>query len=260
MRKDTDLELELHAYVDGDLDEESMARVEAYLRSNPDAAAKIHDYLRQKDDLKRAASQRTPLDESPALAELGRHLAKRLQRGSRAAWRRPVAVAVLFIFGWLSHTFYAPLAQVPAFANEVVQAHLLTSTDISEIPPISPERISKLFSRIGEIERLPDLRAFGFEPVGAQLLPSDEGAVLHVPYRDEKGVLVSYFLLHDEDDDELPRHILHKNGITMVYWQHHHSRYALAAPLADEHISRIATFLDSPQGALEEHFDRNILQ
>jgi len=245
MRTNTDLELELHAYVDGDLDEESMARVEAYLRNNPDTAAEIRDYLRQKDDLRSAARQKMPLEDSPALAELGRNLAKRLRQDSRAIWRRPVAVAVLFFVGWLSHTLYAPLAQVPPFANEVVQAHLLTSGDVSEIPPISPERVSKLFSRIGEIERLPDLRGFGFEPIGAQLLPSDEGTVLHVPYRDQQGVLVSYFLLHDEDDEEMPRHILHKDGVTMVYWQHDHSRYALAAPLADDHLSRIATFLDS---------------
>lgn len=251
MQTDTDLEFELHAYVDGDLDEESMARVEAYLRSNPDAAVKIRDYLRQKDDLRSVARQRMVLEESPALAELGRNLAKRLQRGSRAVWRRPVAVAVLFLLGWLSHMLYAPLAQVPAFANEVVQAHLLTSGDVSEIPPISPERISKLFSRIGEAERLPDLRAFGFEPFGAQLLPSDEGTVLHVPYRDKNGVLVSYFLLHDEDDAEMPRHLLHRDGVTMIYWQHDHSRYALAAPLADEHISQIATFLDSAHGTLQ---------
>lgn len=248
MHTDLDLEFELHAYVDGDLDEESMSRVEGYLQRNPDAAATVREYLRQKDDLRSAARQRTPLDESPALAALGRNLSKRLQ-GTRRIWQRPVAVAVLFLFGWLSHTLYAPLAQVPPFANEVVQAHLLTSGDLSEIPPISPERVSKLFSRIGEVERLPDLRAFGFEPIGAQLLPSDEGAVLHVPYRDQQGVLVSYFLLHDDEDEEMPRHVLHRNGVTMVYWQHDHSRYALAAPLTDEHISRIAAFLDTTHGA-----------
>lgn len=253
MRADTDLEFELHAYVDGDLDDESMGRVETYLRHNPDAAATVRAYLRQKDDLRTAAREKMPLDEPPALADLRRNLSKRLQ-GSRRIWQRPVAVAVLFVLGWLSHTLYAPLAQVPAFANEVVQAHLLTSGDISEIPPISPERMSKLFSRIGEVERLPDLRAFGFEPVGAQLLPSDEGTVLHVPYRDKNGVLVSYFLLHDDDDEEMPRHVLHRDGVTMVYWQHDHSRYALAAPLADEHISQIAAFLDSTDGALRRDF------
>lgn len=252
MHEDTDLEFELHAYVDGDLDEESMARVEAHLRGNREAAAKVHDYLRQKDDLRAIARQMTPLDESPDLIELQRGLAKRLTRRSTPAWRRPMSVAVLFLLGWLSHTLYAPLAQVPAFANEVVQAHLLTSGDVSEIPPISPERVSKLFSRIGEIEHVPDLSAFGFEPIGAQLLPSGEGAVLHVPYRDQSGVLVSYFLLHDDNDAELPRHMLHRNGVTMVYWQHHHSRYALAAPMPDDHISQIATFLDSAQGMLQE--------
>lgn len=250
MHKDLDLEYELHAYVDGDLDEAEMERVETYLLRNPDAAAKIRSYLKQKDDLRSAARQGMSIDESPALRELGRVLASQLRPGaaagwSFAGWRRAMAVAGLFLLGWLSHTVYAPLAETPAFASEIVQAHLLTTSDISEMPPISPERIARLFSRIGEIERLPDLRQFGFEPVGAQLMPSAEGAVLHVPYRDATGQLVSYFLLHDQDEEELPQHMLHKDGITMVYWQHEHSRYALAAPLMDEHISRIATFLDS---------------
>lgn len=250
MRADNDLELELHAYVDGDLDEDAMVRVEAYLWSNPDAAAKVRDYFRQKDDLRSTARQTFPLEESPTLTELGRDLAKRLRSGSGLSWRRLTAAAFLFLLGWLSHTFYAPLGQAPAFTNEVVQAHLLTSGDVSDIPPISPERVAKLFLRIGEIEQLPDLGKLGFEPVGAELVPSDEGAVLHVPYRDKDGTLISYFLLHDEKEEEVARHILHTSGITVVYWQHEHSRYALAAPLGDEDISRIAAVVDSRYAAL----------
>ncbi|HZW59997.1 MAG TPA: hypothetical protein VFE85_06870, partial [Woeseiaceae bacterium] len=108
-------------------------------------------------------------------------------------------------------------------------------------------RISKLYSRIGELERLPDLERFGYQPIGAQLLPSDEGAMLHIPYRNAKGMTVSYFLLHDNERAEIPRHVLHREGVTMVYWQHNHSRYAVAAPLEDRELSHIAAFLDSAQ-------------
>ncbi|MGH8129605.1 MAG: anti-sigma factor family protein [Steroidobacteraceae bacterium] len=248
MQKDTDFEFELHAYVDGDLDEDSMARVEESLRKDPEAAAKVRDYLKQKDTLRGFAREEASSDEAPAIHELGEKLAKRLRPGPWPGWRRATVMAMLLVVGWLGHVAYVPLAEGPGFANEVVQAHLLTSSDLSEVLPISRERVSKLFTRIGEIERLPDLRRFGFEPVGAQLLPSDEGVVLHIPYRDAAGKTVSYFLLHDRDEAELPRHFLHRNGVTMIYWQHDHSRHAVAAALQDDEISRIATFLDSPAG------------
>ncbi|MEQ9562881.1 MAG: hypothetical protein RLN69_10195, partial [Woeseiaceae bacterium] len=134
----------------------------------------------------------------------------------------------------------------PAVATEAVHAHLLMSGDPSEVLPISQARMSKLFSRIGELERLPDLGRFGFEAVGAQLIPSDEGAVLHVLYGDASNRKVSYFLLHDRNVAEVPLHLLHRDGVTMAYWQHQHSRYALAAPLTDDQITEIATFLDTP--------------
>lgn len=250
MQRDIDLEYELHAYVDGDLDEAEMERVEAYLQKNPDAAAKTRAYLQQKDDLRNAARQGISFDEPAAIRALSRILGKHLKRGSVSSWslsgwRRAMAVAGLFLLGWLSHTIYAPLAQTPAFASEIVQAHLLTSSDFSEVGPISPERLSRLFSRIGEIENLPDLSRFGYEPFGAELLPSAEGVVLHVPYRDAGGRMLSYFLLHDREEDELPRHFLHREGVTMVYWQHDHSRYAIAAPIAVEDMSQIAGFLDT---------------
>lgn len=245
MQQDIDLEFELHAYVDGDLDEDTMTRVEDYLRRNPGAAAKVRDYLEQKDALRRFAREEVASECAPDVYELGRKLAIRLQPDTWFGWRRTTVMAALFLAGWLAHLAYVPLVEGPGFTNEIVQAHILTSTDLEEVPPLSNERISRLFGRIGEMERLPDLRQFGFEPVGAQLMPSDEGAVLHIPYRDNTGKIVSYFLLHDRDEAEVSRHILHKEGVTMVYWQHDHSRYALAAALKDEEISRIASFLDA---------------
>lgn len=241
-----DIEFELHAYVDGDLDEDAMARVEAHLRKNPETAAKVRDYLQQKDDLRVFARQREPAESSPALYELATRLAKRLKPSNLFGWRRALVMSVLFIAGWIGHVAYVPLADGPAFANEAVQAHLLTSGDPSEVLPISQERMTKLFARIGELERLPDLRRFGFDAVGAQLIPTDEGAVLHVLYRDTTNRTVSYFLLHDRDVAEVPLHLLHRDGVTMAYWQHEHSRYALAAPLPDDQITDIATFLDMP--------------
>lgn len=242
----TELELELHAYVDGDLDEDAMARVEEYLRKNPEAALKIQAYLKQKDDIRGYAQKEVVTDDSPNAYRLGKKLAKQLEPKPKPArpGKRNLALAFLFVAGWMGHMLYVPLVHGPAYTNEVVQAHLLSSSDPGEVMPFSPERISRLFARIGELEKLPDLRSLGFEPIGAQLLPSDEGMVLHVPYRDANGITVSYFLLHETSEDEVAPHILHNQGITVVYWQHAYSRYAVAAPLPDEKLEQIVRHME----------------
>jgi anti-sigma factor RsiW len=244
MHKEIDLDFELHAYVDGDLDEEAMARVEEYLARNPDTAAKVRAYLRQKDDLRKFARAEATEKEPPALRALARKLARRLKPGSIFPSRLAVVMPVMFAAGWLGHVAYAPLLEGPEYTNEVLQAHLLTSTDPAEILPLSPERTAKLFARINEMERLPDLHQFGFEPIGAQLIPTDEGMVLHVPYRDSSGTVISWFLLHDADEAEIRRTILHRQGVSIVSWQHDHSRYVMASALADEQLSQLAEFVD----------------
>lgn len=245
MQKELELEFEFHAYVDGDLDDESMTRVEEYLAGNPDTAAKVRAYLQQKDELRRFARTQTSTEEPPALRDLGKKLARRLKPGHFFPWRLAVVMPLVFAAGWLGHIFYVPLVQGPGFANEVFQAHLLTSSDPSEILPLSPERMHKLFARIDEIERLPDLHQLGFEPIGAQLLPTDEGIVLHIPYRDASGAVVSWFLSHDLVAAEEPPRLLRRQDVSIVTWQHDRSRYAIAAALDDDELTRLAEYVDS---------------
>ena len=245
MSNELELDLQLHAYVDGDLDETAMARVEEYLCRNPEAALKIQDYLKQKDHMRGFAEREVGSGDAPDAYRLGKKLARRLQLSAPSRGKHIPALAFLFVAGWVSHSLYLPLKNGPNFTNEVVQAHLLSSSDPGEVIPLSPERISRLFARIGELERLPDLRQFGFEPVGAQLLPSDDGMVLHVPYRNANGTMVSYFLLHQLAANEVAPHTVHSHGVTMVYWQHAFSQFAIAAPLPDEQVSQIANHIEA---------------
>ncbi|MDZ7645169.1 MAG: hypothetical protein U5K76_13790 [Woeseiaceae bacterium] len=43
--------------------------------------------------------------------------------------------------------------------TQPVQAHLLTLMDPSDAAAVQGQQFAKLYSRIGEIERLPDLRS-----------------------------------------------------------------------------------------------------
>jgi anti-sigma factor RsiW len=244
MEDEAPLDLELHGYVDGALDDDAMERIERYLSRHPEVAARVRAYMQHKTDLIEHARTLPPQPRSATTNRLARQLGRRLRRQAFFPWPRVAVIAAIFGAGWLAHVAYLPLVSGPPYTDEIVRAHLLTTLDPAEVMALSPDRLSKLFMRVGEAERLPDLRSLGFEPIGAQLLPSDEGAVLHVPYRDGIGTTLSYFVLHASEDEEIPRHILHRQGITLVYWQHEHARYALAGPLTDEQVIHIAGLVE----------------
>jgi anti-sigma factor RsiW len=244
MNGDGPLELELNSYVDGALDDEAMAAVEKYLQAQPQAAAKVREYLQQKSHIRSFSQTPAATAPSAAIDELEKRLAKRLKRRSLLGWRRVAAVALLVGAGWTGHSLYVTLVEGPTYTDEVIQAHILASSSPLETAPLSSDAVARMFALIGEQARVPDLKALGLEPVAAKLVPSEEGPVLQVAYRNAAGALVSFFVLHDDRSDEVPRHVLHRNGITLIYWQHDHSRYAVAAPLSDEQIRQIANLVE----------------
>jgi anti-sigma factor RsiW len=248
MNEDAPLELELNSYVDGALDDEAMAAVERYLQAQPQAAARVREYLQQKNQIRSFSQAAVAMAPSAAIEDLERRLAKRLKRGALLSWRRVAMVAVLLGAGWTSHSLYLTMADGPTYTDEVIQAHILASSSPLDAAPLSTDAVVRMFALIGEQARVPDLKALGLEPIAAKLVPSEEGPVLQVAYRDAAGALVSFFVLHDDRSHEVPRHVLQRYGITLVYWQHEHSRYAVAAPLSDEQVRRIANLVEpAPQ-------------
>lgn len=240
MNDDLPLEFELHGYVDGALDDEAMARVEKHLQEHPETAAKVREYLQQKSHIRAYAQIPEATAPVPEIDKLQRQLARRLKRQTLFRWPRVAVVALVFVAGWLGHVAYLPLFESPRFTDEVIQAHMLATTTPLQATQISTDALTALFSRIDEEQRLPDLRSIGLEPVAAQLLPSERGAMLHIAYRNSAGTIISYFLLHEEEEAYTPRHILRRNGITMAYWQYERSRFALAGPLPGGQLERIA--------------------
>ncbi len=243
---DEPMEFELHGYVDGVLDEEAVIRVEEYLLENPSEATRVRAYLKEKRHIRDYAAGQMAPEPSLSINKLESELALRLRRPQFFRWPQAAVLALVFVVsGWLGTTIIPRLTGQPAFTDEIIVAHGLMSEDSSEAGSVAQERLDKLFSRIGEPARLPDLSTFGLQAIGAQLLASDEGPVLHVLYRGDGGQTMSYFLYHDSKSDEVPLHTLHPKGVTMVYWQHAYSRYAVAGPMSDEDMEAIALHLDS---------------
>jgi anti-sigma factor RsiW len=245
MSERTPLELELHSYVDGALDDEAMAEVERYLERDPQAAAKVRDYLLHKGHIRAYAYAAAAAQPSRSIEVLEKQLAKRLKPTRVWQWPRVAVFAMLFATGWIGHSLYGPLTADPAYTDEVIRAHMLAAMVPVELAPASPERIGDMFMRIGERQNVPDLGTLGLQPFAAQLVPTDEGFALQLTYRGTNGELVSYFVLHDDyGEEEIAPHAVQRDGITLVYWQHSHTRYAVAGPGAADRLTTIVRLIE----------------
>lgn len=240
------LEMELYAYVDGTLDEETMAKVEAYLLENPEAAKKVRDYLQQNSVLRLMASEATKVKPAAAVTKLEKRLSRRLKRSSFLRWPYAALLALIFGFsGWVGSSMYTSRDEKLTFSHEIVTAHSLTAIDLGDIQPVSAERIQSLFSHIGEPTRLPDLSQFGLAPLGAQLMPHGTGAILHIVYQDKDGRKLSYFMLHTDKDERVPLHVMYEESVGVAYWQHKQRRYAIAGTHTSQELRQIAHFIDA---------------
>ncbi|KDE01269.1 hypothetical protein L535_2666 [Bordetella bronchiseptica SBL-F6116] len=125
-------DVELDAYIDGQLDSARRADVEAFLARDARAAARVSADLRLRDALRQGATRHG----ADARDAHTRALADRLQaaharrRVARRA-RRLLAVAILVVAGWAGHaalTAWTPVepagdAGVQVFLDEAMRAH-----------------------------------------------------------------------------------------------------------------------------------------
>ncbi|WP_321390158.1 hypothetical protein [Emcibacter sp.] len=240
------LEVELHSYVDGLLDDEAMNRVEEYLLENPSVASEVQKYLEDKRNIREFSELGSRPPQSAALRTLERQLAKKLKRTRFTRWHYAAMLAIVMTAsGWISHGVYQEIYGGPWFTDEITVAHNLTSLETGEHERFASDSVSGLFSHIGEPAVLPDLTRFNLAPAGARLVPSYEGPVLQISYRGDGGESLSYFLLHDKKQEELPMRILHRPNVAVAYWQHAFSRYAIVSPMPDDKVRNIADYLDS---------------
>ncbi len=151
-------ELDIMAYADGEFedDEERKIEIEAYLRRNPEHAARVLEYLRQSEEIRRVCALDMGALPSPRL------MASLLRMGSRRRASKPALSGILVAVGlllavlaiWWPDWFPARTRSEGKFAAQAVAAFHKSSS-------ISPT--SMLASDIGSGQK-PGTITFGLEP------------------------------------------------------------------------------------------------
>lgn len=247
-------EIDLHAYVDGQLPADRQAEVESWLADHPDDAARLHAYRAQNHALRERFG--AVLDEPlPAvLRTLAAPPAPQktawLPRWSLQRMAAGFAIAVVSaVVGWMAHDQYPQaerVAQGMTLPRQAAVAHAVFSPDVRRPVEIRAEQedqlVTWLSKRLGTPVRPPKLGALGYELIGGRLLPGGSGPVAQFMYHDASGQrLTLYVSTENASNRDTAFRFAQEGPINVFYWVDGQFGYALSAGIGKNELARVAT-------------------
>lgn len=234
-------EEDLHAYVDGLLDDARHLEIEAYLARNPEEAERVAVYARQRDALRAALA---PVAEAPIPPSLnvGRMIAADRDR-TRRHWRMAAAAVValgLFGFGgasgWmLRENMVAPAGGVAALSRVAAESYSVFAPD--RLHPVEfradqrPVLMDWIAARTGTRILAPDLTASGYRFMGGRLVTTTHGPAALFMYDDDHGTrLVLLGQPMTREDRNAPMSHFEDERVTGYSWAMDGVGYSLAGP------------------------------
>lgn len=191
-------EEDLHAYVDGQLDDDAREAVERYLSRHPDRAQQVQDWLRDARQL-RAAVAGVPLPrDNPALdpAAIRARRALRTRSWLAMAASLVLCLAIGSMGGWQARGWRTASAVAPM--SDAVEAYKLMVVNRSAGVDVAASSLDELQSwldrSVGMTAKMPDLGPAGFRPIGGRLFATESGAAAMVIYEDGAGRMLSFYV------------------------------------------------------------------
>jgi anti-sigma factor RsiW len=237
-------EADLHALVDGALDEARQHEVEAAVARDETLAVKVDAYRRQVALLRQTFE---PVVDEPIPARL---LA--LSR-PRRHWRwLPAAAAALLALlvglgggWWLGHHVVPQMRASIAFANDGISAHKVYMVEVRhpvEVAAAEEKHLVKWLSkRLANPVKAPHLAEFGYQLVGGRLLPAAAGQpAAQFMYETQAGERLTLYMRQNATDQQAAFRFTEANGLAAFYWLDKELAYAIVAALPRERLMQIS--------------------
>ncbi len=229
---------ELHAFVDGELDPQRTAQIEALLDDQSAAAEAVQGIRAQKARL-HLAFDRVLAEPVP-----NRLIAANPPRPR--TWRFAAALAWLSIgvaIGWgvrdahvepqhivlprqaaIAHAAFTPEVRHPVEVSVAEEAHL----------------VAWLSKRLGARVRAPKLGDLGYELLGGRLLPESGRPGAQFMYQDATGKRLTLYVSTDVDNRDTAFRYATEGKVHVFYWIDQHLGYALSGEIEKPEMLRIA--------------------
>ena len=235
---------DLHAYVDGGLDEVRRVEVEAWLAAHPDDAQRVSDWVAQNQAMHAAFD---PVLNEPLPIDLIR-AARRRPSWLARSWRVAASVVVLAGTGLLGYAVgvrSVPPPLVAQLSRDAALAHVVFSPE--QRHPVEVEAVHAnhlvawLSKRLGSRLAALDFSTEGFALLGGRLLAGGGGPVAQFMYQDAAQRRVTLYVRRDAhgQGDTAFRHAV-ENGVEVFYWIDQDMGYALSGNITHVDMQRLA--------------------
>ena len=262
-RPDDFTDTDLSAWLDGELDAERRAQVDAWLHDNPEAGARVRLWAADRDALR---ARWDPVLGEPLPAALVDQV---WQVPALPRWAQAAAMAGLLVAGgvigaagmwqWQGQRPGSTLAagtpagwvQRAGLAHSVYVAEPLHAVEVKA----AEEHLARWLTRRINIEvKLYDLRDEGFELVGGRLLPDAGGKSAQLMYENpQTHQRVTVYLRKPDADAPTAFRYVQQGELGMFYWVETGAGCALVGALPKERLLALAQAiykqLPSEQGA-----------
>lgn len=216
---------DLHAYLDGQLDEAGVAAVEAAIAQDTVVAEKISEFRAQRVAIKQLYD---PVLDEPVPDHL-RNVVRDARRGARHQTMMRIAASVVFLAvgaagGWFANAYFASQDfLLEPFVREAVLAHELAITARSEgltINKTDPDNLSPSYlpADFGVPVKLPTLRRSELHPVALASGTGSKGSRVTVTYADRQDRRRTLFIRKFTTGKSLPVKYRTTDGFPVLYW------------------------------------------
>ena len=240
-------EMELHAFVDGELAPDERAEVEAALVARPTEL----ELTRELRDLNEAIRQRyaSRLNE-PIPRALQKPLARFAGNGSRIVRRLArLAAAATIVFaagatGYLLHaTLAEPRGPEAAFVTTALGAHTVYVPEVRhpvEVKADEAHLVRWLAKRVGADVRAPALGDLGWRLMGGRLLPDQGLPAAQFMYEDTSGRRMTLYVRKETGLNNTAFRFYERDGFGSFYWIDQPLAYALSGRLSRDELMNLA--------------------
>lgn len=229
---------EIHAYVDGELDAQRAAAVEAQSALDPAVAESIQSIRSQNARLHLAYDA---VLAEPVPMRLGALQAPALRL------RRFAAVLAWMTLGGTVGWFVRDASMEPqhvVLPRQAAVAHVAFTPEVRHPVEVTAAEeahlVAWLSKRLGAKVKAPKLGAFGFELLGGRLLPESGRPGAQFMYQDAAGKRLTLYVSTDVTNRDTAFRHTTENGVQVFYWIDQHLGYALSGDLPRAEMLRVA--------------------
>jgi anti-sigma factor RsiW len=245
-------DIDLHAYLDGELTEAEAREVELRLAADPKARALLHSLSLQRDALLREFALPTDCPVTHRLA----HAVRRSGQSGRPPgfwlWGGlAAALALAATSGYVLRGYQQPpmAAAAPGFVETAMGAHLVFTPEVRrpvEIKAAEQQQLTYWLSkRVGMPIRPPDLASQGWSLVGGRLLADGPKPAAQLMYEDRGGRRLTLFVRGEAALANTAFQFTTRERLASFYWVDRPLAYVIAAEMERAELMRIADAVHS---------------